>query len=253
MVSRRCPTVATVGRATGWHAPQDARSREPVVPLDPATQRVFDALYEFRGRGEKGQGYRTVEGLATKTRLPADEVQRALAAHPELFVRSRIPDKHNNALYRLHGSAIEASPEIESVAAADPRNVQEVAASQLGFSNKYYESVLHQARLSFWCAIVAAAVGLAFFVAAVAFVLARNDIDAAVISAISGGIVQAVAGLNFWLYGRTAQQLDTFHLRLEQTQRFLIANSLCENLTAEHRDSARIDLINIIATHTRGG
>jgi hypothetical protein len=45
-------------------------------------------------------------------------------------------------------------------------------------------------------------------------VVTREQADAAVISAISGGISQAIAALNFWLYGRTAQQLDAFHVRL---------------------------------------
>jgi len=221
-----------------------------MMPPDHATQKVFDALDQSRGRGERRQGYRTISGLTTDTGLPADEVERVLADHPQLFMRSRVPDKSGNTLFRLRGSATVDSQAIESVAAADPTNVQEVAASQLAISNDYYQNVLHQARQSFRAAIVAGAVGLAFFLAAVAFVLARNDNDAAVISAISGAIVQAIAGLNFWLYGRTAQQLDTFHVRLEQTQRFLIANSLCESLTDEHRDGARVDLISMIATHT---
>jgi hypothetical protein len=162
---------------------------------------VVYALEEFRGKGERGQRYRSVEGLATATELTTDDVKHVLAAHPELFVRSRIPDKHGNALYRLRRSFAEASPEIESVAAADPHNIQEVAASQLELIEKYYDTVLLQARQSFQSALVAAAIGLAFFVAAVGFVLTRNSIDAAVVSAISGGIVQAIAGLNFWLSG----------------------------------------------------
>jgi TRADD-N domain-containing protein len=220
------------------------------VPSDHATQQVLGALDQSRGKGERRQGYRTVSGLATDTGLTVDEVDRVLADHPELFMRSRVPDNRGNTLFRLRGSAGADSPAIESVAAADPSNVQEVAASQLAISNDYYENVLRQARLSFLAAIVAGAVGLAFFLAAVGFVLARNENDAAIISAISGAIVQAIAGLNFWLYGRTAQQLDTFHVRLEQTQRFLIANSLCESLTDDHRDGARLELIRTIATHT---
>ena len=143
-----------------------------------------------------------------------------------------------------------ANKAIQSVAKADPSNIQEVAASQLDISNSYYQSVLDQARQSFRSAIIAGAIGFAFFLAAVAFVLAQDEPDAAIISAISGGIAQAIAGLNFWLYGRTAQQLDAFHIRLEQTQRFLLANSVCENLESAERDAARANLVTLIATHT---
>lgn len=139
-----------------------------------------------------------------------------------------------------------ASKAIESVAAADPSNIQQVAASQLELSNSYYQSVLNQAGQSFLWAIVACGIGLVFFLAAVAFVLVESQPDAAIISAISGGIVQAIAGLNFWLYGKTAQQLDAFHLRIDQTQRFLLANSVCESLSDTQRDAARSNLISVM-------
>jgi predicted nucleotide-binding protein len=75
------------------------------LPRDPATQRVLDALHRSRGRGERQQGLRTVSGLAGETGLPAEEVERVLASHPELFVRARRPDRHGNALYKARGSA----------------------------------------------------------------------------------------------------------------------------------------------------
>lgn len=143
-----------------------------------------------------------------------------------------------------------AQAAIDSVARADPSNIQAVAASQLEISNDYYQSVLGQAKQSFRSAIAAAGVGLAFFLAALALGLARNNLDVAVISSISGGIVEVIAGLNFWLFGRTATQLDLFHVRLEQTQRFLLANSVCENLGNDARDNARSELVRLIATPT---
>jgi hypothetical protein len=141
-----------------------------------------------------------------------------------------------------------AQAAIESVARADPSNIQAVAASQLEISNDYYQSVLSQAKQSFRSAIVAASVGLAFFLAALGFGLARDKLDVAIISSISGGVVEVIAGLNFWLFGRTATQLDLFHVRLEQTQRYLLANSVSENLGDTARDVARSELVRLIAT-----
>jgi TRADD-N domain-containing protein len=137
---------------------------------------------------------------------------------------------------------------LENVAKADPGNIQEVAASQLALSTSYYESVLAQARRSFVAAIVSAAVGLGFFLAAVAIVLVRESLNAATLSAISGGIVETIAGLNFWLYGKTATQLDAFHVRLEQTQRYLLANSLSTSLDGEHRNKVLSDLVATVAS-----
>jgi hypothetical protein len=141
-----------------------------------------------------------------------------------------------------------AQAAIDSVARADPSNIQAVAASQLEISNDYYQSVLSQAKQSFRSAIVAASVGLAFFLAALGIGLALDKLDVAIISSISGGVVEVIAGLNFWLFGRTATQLDLFHVRLEQTQRYLLANSVSENLSDTTRDTARAELVRLIAT-----
>ena len=47
---------------------------------------------------------------------------------------------------------------------------------------------------------------------------------------------------------RALTQLDLFHVRLEQTQRFLLANSVCENLGNDSLDAARADLVKLIGT-----
>ena len=137
---------------------------------------------------------------------------------------------------------------IQAVSDTDPENIQQVAASQLALSTSYYENVLAQARRSFLAAIISATVGLLFFIAAVSIFLARNDIRAGTVSGISGAIVEVISGLNFWLYGRTASQLNSFHIRLERTQKYLLANSISTKLTGTARDSALINLINSMAT-----
>jgi hypothetical protein len=139
------------------------------------------------------------------------------------------------------------------VSSANPDNIQQVAASQLALSTSYYESVLAQARRSFIAAIISAALGLLFFIAAVSIFLVRNDLRAGTVSVISGGIVEVISGLNFWLYGRTAEQLNSFHIRLERTQRYILANSVATQLTGENRDSAVMELIKKIAADSSGG
>jgi hypothetical protein len=136
------------------------------------------------------------------------------------------------------------------LANADPGDVQGIAASQLQLLTAFYEIALDQARKSFRWAIVGSIVGVAFFMAAIAFVLGSGNNDAGLVSAISGGIVEAIAGINFVLYGKATVQLSGFHSRLEQTQRFLLANSICEGLPdGEPRTRARAQLVATIATH----
>jgi hypothetical protein len=137
---------------------------------------------------------------------------------------------------------------IQEAAAVDTANIAQVAASQLTISNAYYENVLMQARRSFNSAIAAAIAGLGFFMAGVVVAVVYKVQGAAVISTLSGTIVETIAGLNFWLYARTSQQLESFHRRLEQMQRYLVANSVGEGLRGKVRDTALSDLMTMIAT-----
>jgi hypothetical protein len=137
---------------------------------------------------------------------------------------------------------------IKELSDADPRNIQQVSAAQLALSTSYYKNVLQQAQRSFIAAIASATMGLLFFIAAVSILLARNDVRAGTVSVISGGIVEVIAGLNFWLYGRTAFQLNSFHIRLEQTQKYLMANSIATKLGTEKREIALSDLIRVMTS-----
>lgn len=137
---------------------------------------------------------------------------------------------------------------LKDLSKADPSNIQEVAASQFALSNLYYENVLAQARRSFNAAAIASVAGLAFFMAAIGFAMSTHQLAAPVVSAVSGGIVEVVGGLNFWLYGRTSSQLNSFHLRLERMQRFLLANSVAAGLRDDHREVALSELIKAIST-----
>jgi hypothetical protein len=47
----------------------------------------------------------------------------------------------------------------------------------------------------------------------------------------------------FVLYGKATAQLSSFHSRLENLQRYLLANSLRESLDGEERNKARAALI----------
>jgi hypothetical protein len=134
--------------------------------------------------------------------------------------------------------------DIEELAEADPGNIQRIGASQLDMSNNYYQGVLGRARLSFIAAIISAAVGVALFGTAVVISLTGNSVSAATLSAIGGAIVETISGLNFWLFGKTASQLDSFHVRLDRIQGFLLANSVCANINDRaHQDLVRGRLV----------
>lgn len=135
---------------------------------------------------------------------------------------------------------------IERLSKANPANVQEIAASQIALLSTYHKEVLDQAKMSFRWAIVAAGIGLVFFLAAIAFQLFQPSNNISIISLVGGTIIEFISAINFYLYGKTASQMAEFQTRLDKTQCYLLANSICESLTGEHKNRSRAELIRSI-------
>ncbi len=136
---------------------------------------------------------------------------------------------------------------IVTLTSAAPGDIQKIAASQITLLTSYYDAVLRQATMSFRWALGAAIVGLLFFITAIVFLLTTSIQEVATVSVIGGALVEVISGINFVLYGKTTTQLAYFHQRLDQTQRFLLANSICELLEGEAKQKARSELIAVIA------
>ena len=93
--------------------------------------------------------------------------------------------------YGLGGQLIARS--VDRLEKAHPGDVQGIAASQIQLLNGYYSQVLSQAARSFRWAVIAAGVGLLFFLAAVSFVLIKQPQQVATISLISGALIEVCA------------------------------------------------------------
>jgi TRADD-N domain-containing protein len=144
--------------------------------------------------------------------------------------------------------SLQLRPTLSRLSTADPKNVQEVVASQLELMSVYHLLVLDQAKRSFKWALIAAGVGLLFFISAVSFIVYRQQLqDAAIISVISGGLIELISAINFYLYWKTAAQMADFQSRLDITQRYLLANSICEGLEGDYRQQRRSELVQEIA------
>src|SRR6266567_4661713 len=137
--------------------------------------------------------------------------------------------------------------QIEQLAQANPANIQEVAATQIPIGNRYYESVLQQSQRSFQAALILSIIGTPLIFAAVGFLLIRQPSDLSYVSLAGGAILDGIAGLNFYLYGRASALLVTFQTPLDRIGRFLLANSVCENLECDVKNVTRAKLVEIIA------
>ena len=180
---------------------------------------------------------------STERVLPGEEPASDAAYNQRLSELAAVPIGTGVSFYFVRS--------LSHLAEAKPGDVQRIAASQIELLTSYYNAVLAQARRSFNWALVAAGVGLVFFLGAVVFLLVTQSADVAVpvatVSAIGGALVEVIAGINFFLYSKTTAQLATFHQHLDQTQRFLLANSMCESLEGEYKQVTRASLINTIA------
>ena len=138
-----------------------------------------------------------------------------------------------------------------NAATSDKDEVKSIASSQIGLLSKFYDLSLDQAGRSFRWALIASIVGLLFFLAAIAFqMIDKEGSELPMITLIGGALIEFIAGINFYLYGKTLSQLTLFQGRLEVTQRFLLANSLCNKLGDELRDETRADLIAQLASNS---
>lgn len=139
---------------------------------------------------------------------------------------------------------------IERLSKADPSNVQQIAASQIELLSNYHQEVLNQAKKSFYWALVAAGAGFFFFLSTLVFIIYPREgkrTEFAVVGTIGGVLIEVISAINFYLYGKASSQMSDFQQRLDRTQRFLLANSICEGLEGEIKHKSRSELIKVIA------
>lgn len=147
----------------------------------------------------------------------------------------------------------EISEEKAAIAAlrqSDPTNFQENAANLLDLSDSYYKAVLKQSKQSFVWALIASGIGLFCFLVAVFFLLIHlGDISyySATISAVGGALVEVIAGLILVQSKQKSEQATDYHIRLDRIQRFIVANSACEGLEGEIKQTTRAELIRALA------
>lgn len=137
----------------------------------------------------------------------------------------------------------------DEVAQMNPADTHKMAAMLSEMSLNYYQDVRHQAQQSFMAAIGAALLGTGLFLyAAWSAMGGAAKVEATFVSLIGGAVIQVISGINFYLYNRAARQFAMFHICLERTNRFLLANTLCENMEDPIRkDCMRGELVRVVA------
>ncbi len=161
--------------------------------------------------------------------------------------RNSLADTLDAATGRLDRDFAHVSPSIDRLAKADLKDVQQVAASQLQLMIACHRIDATQARRCFFWAMVAAGMGFLLFLLAALASIASGSVVAAFVLVLSGCAMEAVAGLLFGLYSRSAAESRDFHGRLEAVQRHILANSICEGLSGDRKEQTRAELARKVA------
>jgi hypothetical protein len=138
----------------------------------------------------------------------------------------------------------------DDIATAQPGDTHVIASLLQKMMVTYYSDVRKQAMQSFWSALAAAGIGMLFFFYAIWQTMptkSQGVSNSSWIGIAAGTLTQFISGVNFYLYFKAARQFASFHICLERTNRFLLANTISESLHGPARDEARRALVDTIA------
>jgi len=126
---------------------------------------------------------------------------------------------------------------------------------------RYYDNVREQATESFKSAKRVALFGFVLLVLTLAYVIfidlmlhrpasgfaaSSGGMSVGQIGLLGSSIVEAIAGLQFYLYGRATRQFGAFHICLERTHRYLLAYKIAEQMNSG-KDDALLKIVCIMA------
>lgn len=139
----------------------------------------------------------------------------------------------------------ESCDEIATANAGDTHAIASVLQKMIVF---YYEDVRMQAMLSFWSALAAGALGIIVLLYAVTQTMSGGVTDKSLISLAAGVMSQFISGVSFYLYFKAARQFASFHICLERTNRYLLANTIVQGMSGIERSEATKVLVETIVS-----
>jgi hypothetical protein len=135
--------------------------------------------------------------------------------------------------------------------------VDKQAQKYLQLSLAFYQDTLGQSQQSFRFAVIAAGVGLAFFLLGLIALFIKLpgsatadtvNAYAAIVPMVAGAIAGLVSGTCFYVYGVAASQFSAFHARLDRLQRYFMAESFCGCITDGTNDLACKTMAKLVKT-----
>jgi hypothetical protein len=150
-------------------------------------------------------------------------------------------------IYDALGISTESDAIAEELSRIEPGDVQKIVSKQIQLLGNYNQDALEQARTSFNWAIRSTIFSFVILIGVIVYlVLVQTQNVVSILAGISSLFAQLLSGTQFYLYRRSQEQVAYFHKALNQTQKFMLANSVCEGLDGEYKQKARSDLVKSI-------
>jgi len=126
----------------------------------------------------------------------------------------------------------------------DPQDVLTMMHRNVAELKGYYTINKQQARSAFSSAIFICFLGFTIFAVGVVITY-LSPFRKSVIpySTLAGAIVEVISGLFFWLYSQSVKQINVFHDRLIETQRYLAAIQIVRNMSKSNRDKVYANIV----------
>lgn len=115
---------------------------------------------------------------------------------------------------------------------------------------EYYVISKSQAKSTFRIACASCIFGFIIYITGIISTLTL-DKDIAMISIIAGTILEIISGTTFWLYSKALSQLNTYHRRLEETEKYLIAYQMIKEVPEEKRYEEQRNFISCVLNDNR--
>lgn len=133
-------------------------------------------------------------------------------------------------------------------------NIKKISAEEdviaLMFDNvkelkEYYVISKEQAKSTFRMAVISCVCGGIIYAMGIIFTV-FFDKDISLISVISGTILEMISGTSFLFYNKALKQLNTYHRRLEETEKYLIAHQMISEVPEERRYEEQRNFVNYV-------
>jgi hypothetical protein len=200
--------------------------------------------------------WRTIGGLCEDTGLSHQQVREALSKLMEdgRVIKSTVPSINRRSLYKVNPAEI-LMEQASKVPSGDTdqkevdRQIEQSIDTLIKLSNPEQTTARLQQQLTFFVTLIIAIVGFIFLLYSVIVSLITPLQTATIITAIGGVITEVIAGLFLTFHNQNTAQV-THYFRQEERLRYIqLANSICQTLSKDNKEKARLDLISKMTTY----